>query len=280
MEAQSEHETFTIDSDNLWGANMRTIRLGTLTGWTLFAFFLVASTASGQEANGPLIAVDLEATRGDFEASRSPGFVAVITNTSKEKTVYLREHDLAISLPPELDEPERSAFGSYGFFPTEPHDTNGDGEKHSNPLILQPGDSYGVVWSHTRSEAKSCSDEESCSCSDAITPLKDIWNQRHFLFFAPGNYEIVFNGKYWTEPGFPDDKYRTLTTYTEVAVAAPEFIIVFGAMVGGVIAFRRLPQRGAKKAPRRASEVHDRANPEPSQGNRPGRERRTVGHHG
>jgi hypothetical protein len=66
------------------------------------------------------------------------------------------------------------------------------------------------------------------------------------LFFAPGDYRIIVNVKYWThplaDPKNPPNDYHTMTTTADVPVEAPYFVLLFGAAVGGLIAFLIVPR--------------------------------------
>jgi hypothetical protein len=190
---------------------------------------------AGSSRPPPLITIDLTPSRARVEAGAGLGVVGTITNVS-DTTVYVRENDIAISLPVELEGSEGRSFGYYAFFPTEQHyDSLPYEERLSHVLMLQPGDSYGVVWTPGPQQGLG---------SPAI--FKSIWAQRQFLLFAPGDYAITLSAKYWLDPTLPDSSYRTLTKNATVSVAAPESIIVFAAGLGGLIGYVIFPGKRRK----------------------------------
>jgi hypothetical protein len=85
-----------------------------------------------------------------------------------------------------------------------------------NPtLCLKPGETYRVFW--------------------VENPTFDFWQWLQYLRFVPGAYPITVEAKYWSQAKFDGDDYHTAVADKTVDFAAPESIILFGAIVGGFI---------------------------------------------
>lgn len=181
----------------------------------------------------PLISVDIESSRSQLVAGEGLGVSARIKNISKS-TVYLRETSFALTLPLEMEGKRGSVSGYSAYFPTEFHKGNTYEEFHKNTLKLNPGDTYSAFWTNTFSDNP--------SPSQASYILELITTQFQFLFFYPGKYSITLTAKYWTDPAFPEEKYRTLTKNITLPIVAPLFVILFGAALSGLIAYFILPQ--------------------------------------
>ncbi len=184
----------------------------------------------------PLISIEIESSRSQLVAGEGLGVIARIKNIS-ESTVYIRESELALTLPLELEGSRAEVTGYAAYFPTEHHEggQNVPYEKFfSNVIKLNPGDSYSAFWTNTFS-------------SKTTSNLKYVWHQItsqfQFLFFFPGKYSITVTAKYWNDPGFPVDGYRTMTKSVTLPVIAPLFVILLGAALGGLIAHVIFPKK-------------------------------------
>lgn len=170
-----------------------------------------------------LVEITIEPSRPQLTAGTELGIIAEIKNLS-ETTVYLREHHFVLVLPPELHNPRTQDVwgGKYGFFPTE--------SLRDIPLALRPGDTYKVFWTTKKGSSR------------LFDHLADsVMSEFYFLFFPPGNYKITVVAKYWTDPKTPADDFRTITRSTILPIAAPQFVILFGASIGGLIAYFLFP---------------------------------------
>jgi len=169
-------------------------------------------------------------------AGEGLGVVAKITNVSNSP-VYIRETSLALTLPLELEGSRASVQGYSAYFPTEVHQSllpnQSYQEYFKNVIALQPGDTYSAFWTNTFSS----SDD-----SGLLYVLRQVTSQMQFLFFYPGKYSITITAKYWTDPSLPNTKYRTVTKSVSLPVAAPLFVILFGAALGGLISYLIFPQ--------------------------------------
>ena len=72
--------------------------------------------------------------------------------------------------------------------------------------------------------------------------LDEVFTELNFIFFNPGDYKITVTANYWHHPVPPFDDYRIAVQTKTVRVAAPQSVILFGASLGGLIAYFILPQ--------------------------------------
>lgn len=183
------------------------------------------------------LTIDVQPSATQLVAGAGLGVTATIKNVSAVP-LYLRETDLALALPLELEGSRGQVFGYWAFFPTEPHDVSKTGAEYfGGRIALQPGDSYSAFW--TRSIP---------SESSIIYIARQIGSQLEFLFFSPGPYTLTVTSKYWTDGSFPTAGYRTVTKSVTLPVTAPQFVILLGAAVGGVIGYIILPRARRRRA--------------------------------
>jgi hypothetical protein len=84
------------------------------------------------------IDIKIETSRSQPTAGTGLGVIAELKNLSNA-TIYLRERDVALTLPPELEGPFVSEQSWYAFFPNPNTDPYARG---NNSIALQPGDTY------------------------------------------------------------------------------------------------------------------------------------------
>jgi hypothetical protein len=64
-----------------------------------------------------------------------------------------------------------------------------------------------------------------------------VASELNFIFFTPGDYKISVVAEYWENEELPDGDYRTSTQAAMIRVAAPQSVILLGAVSGGFIAY-------------------------------------------
>jgi hypothetical protein len=200
-----------------------------------------SARAQTQTDTSPLISIELQSSRPQVVAGSGLGVTAKIKNVSNS-TVYLRERGLTLTLPIELEGARSEVYGYPAFFPTELHGA-GHGDYFGHIVAIKPGDTYYALWSRSNSF--------SGDGSQISTPAyigKEIYSQAQFLFFNPGDYAITALAKYWTDPSLPENGYRTVSAGVTLPVSAPQFVILFGAAMGGLIGFFILPQWRREKS--------------------------------
>lgn len=181
------------------------------------------------------IEIKLETSRPQPIAGTGLGVMADVRNISS-KTVYLNQQYLTLVLPPELQGPFTSSYGRWGMFPTEMNGKPGD--NWNMWIALKPGDTYRAFWTSLPYNTQNVAAKPSIG-KDL---RQEISSELHFLFFSPGDYVISVVAKYWSDPGTHPEDYRTTVQSATLHVEAPQFVILFGAAVGGLVAFLILPQ--------------------------------------
>ena len=186
-----------------------------------------------------LIDITIETSRSQPTAGDGLGVSADIKNVS-DSVIHVEGKDIDLVLPPELEVPGIGSYGAFALLPTEPGDKE-DPWKAS--IDLNPGDSYKVFWTQgirilTREEL------------DRQSHLQRIYNvissEMNFLFFPPGDYKIAVICKYRPVINSNSPVSRTTVQSATIHVAAPQFVILFGAALGGLLAYFILPQARAR----------------------------------
>jgi hypothetical protein len=191
----------------------------------------------------------------------------------------LSERSVALTRDPELlGKAADSSASLPAFFPCESHLSK---EKKPLPpdsvlLCLKPGQSAQVSWKVQSIAVELKDSAEKLDRSGRVTTRNDsaekpdipewfpeiqewvkerivnpirnhIRNEMQFFFFTPGNYKVAAVAKYWTSPKQPRYDYRIATQSIMVTVAVPQFVILLGAALGGLIAFLIFPPTRTQK---------------------------------
>src|SRR5206468_10128178 len=76
--------------------------------------------------------------------------------------------------------------------------------------------------------------------------LRDVIDQftssLNYVFFTPADYKITAQVKYLEASAGAGAAYHYALKSTIIHLAAPQAVIMFGAIIGGLIAFAILPQ--------------------------------------
>jgi len=197
---------------------------------SVIALHLIVATSSAQPTvdSTALISINIESSQRQLVAGTGLGVIAKIKNIS-DSTVYIHEQGFSLTLPLELEGIKSEVYGYAAFFPTESHDEKASYNEYFQKVIsLTAGDTYSAFWTSTSSKR---------SDSTISHVYNQISSQLQFLFFSPGEYNITVTAKYWTSAELPEHDYRTVTKSVALPVAAPQFVILFGAALGGLIAY-------------------------------------------
>lgn len=169
-----------------------------------------------------LIQITLRTSRPQISAGSGFGIVADIQNKS-DQSVYLLPKYLTMTPPPEIE-----AGGSTVWWALMPPQ-DGEQMNYERIIHLGPGGQTTAFWSGYQPAHKQA----------------HWWEQTFkLLFFPPGEYTIKVVGSYWTDLDSADKKlanYRTETADIKVLVAAPQWVILIGSVIGGLIAYFLLP---------------------------------------
>lgn len=188
-------------------------------------------------SNKNALKVTLKASRDQAIAGSDFGITAQIENTS-DKPVYIAPASFAMTAPPELD--SEGPRDWLAFFPGILTIT---GENYgSTVIVLEPGSNISAFWSgniqknHSQAIAlKPSSLQTACmivgvDCPELIRGLG----------FSPGKYTLTIVGSYWdTYEGAKSKSIERHTQATELQeqINASQPVILFGAAIGGSIAF-------------------------------------------
>ncbi len=207
----------------------------------LLCFFYNVSVRAQSRSDLPSqIEIKIETSRPQLTAGTQIGIIAEIKNLSDSTTCCFHEKFITLTSPPEIEAKFINSVSWYASFPTE---TDHPQESHNNFICLKPGDTYKIFWIRR----------------------KESWlgSLLSFIEFSPGNYKFIVAAKYWTDPSLfaniqdsllfeilkNDPNYRTTHQSAALEVAAPQSVILFGAAIGGLIAYILLPKlrRRSKK---------------------------------
>jgi len=200
------------------------------------------------------IEIKIEGTRPQLTFGTSLGITAEVKNISTS-VIYLHEKHITMVPPCEL---VGSSFpsGWFAHFPTEIHyekDANGNLHDYYDVTVaIQPGDSYKVLWYtpvgvETPDEAQPTQREGEGVWRRIYDAFRRIYiavrPQLRILFNPPGDYSITIATKYWKDPEKPTTgKYHTEVETKTFSVASPQSVILFGALLGGIISYILFPQ--------------------------------------
>lgn len=170
--------------------------------------------------------ITLKASRDQAAAGSNFGIIAEIENTSASP-IYIIPAAIAMTVPPELDANAPHDLGAF-----IPGVQVPKGEDYTNTVIvLEPGAVTSAFWS---------GGNISGSPVTANWRAKTWQNFVNGLGFSPGRYTLSIVGSYWDT--YEGAKSKSVERHTETAeiqetITAPQSVVLFGAGLGGVIAF-------------------------------------------
>ena len=178
--------------------------------------------------NSPAIDIKVETFRKQIVPGTAIGVVADITNNSSAP-VYLREQDVHLILPPEVERPGVTIYSSDGWFPTEYL------EKTPRVISIKPKETYRVFWNRSPETIPKEEGSSEPPTAGAFSLFSDVRRWLQFINFTPGAYAITVEAKYWDQRKFDGDDYHTSVETKSIEYAAPQRIILLGAVLGGLI---------------------------------------------
>jgi hypothetical protein len=205
-----------------------------------------ASTVSPREAQ---VSIEIETSRAQLTAGEGIGVAAEITNGSADQSILVKETSVTLTVPPEMSGANDTRTW-FAYFPTEhpPQAIKTDVKTEEfAELVLQPKNTYQVFWTPIDARPHTMKPDASV-LSRIATQLNNVMEQvatdLGFLFFTPGDYKLTAQVKYWIMPVTMDKNstYRTVQKSTVVHIAAPQLVIIIGAILGGLIAYFVLPR--------------------------------------
>jgi hypothetical protein len=186
------------------------------------------------------LTLTVQASRPTLSAGSGFGLTADIKNVSSSR-IELSSRNTILMLPPELEGlGTQGATAFIAFFPTDTVDTNEAFDRH---LTLEPGDEYTVEWSWDQDRPNNPTHHginvlgHNISLPMWVAKIDyTIASELQFLFFPPGDYKVNMVIRYHIMDQ-PADTLQTAIQSVLVHVAAPQSVIIFGAMIGGILGY-------------------------------------------
>jgi hypothetical protein len=187
------------------------------------------------------LTLTVQASRPTLSAGSGFGLTADIKNVSSSR-IELSSRNTVLMLPPELEGlGTQGATAFFALFPTDTVDTNA--EAYDRHLTLEPGDEYTVAWSWDQDPPNNPTQHgidvmgHHLSLPMWVAKIDDtIASELQFLFFPPGDYKVNMVIRYHIMDQ-PADTLQTAIQSVLVHVAAPQSVIIFGAMIGGILGY-------------------------------------------
>lgn len=195
------------------------------------------------------MSIHIEPSRAQPSAGSGLGITAEFRNTSKRSVLYLSADTTTLTFPPEIEGPRQPMYGRRAFFPTENDQWDANqraAADQQKPVVIaiQPGHSYRAVWDFgSQPQAPAAESARPPAWWQWPTRLRqsELWAQisgeLRYLLFAPGEYRVLVQAKVGVNqpPTLQDFGYHTVSETAVIKVGAPQFVIIVGAMLGGLI---------------------------------------------
>jgi len=209
-----------------------------------YSIHAYAETADKINSQSAPLTISIDGTRDVLSVGTSFGLSGTITNNSSS-IIYLNEKYTTLKVPSEIEGPYGKADGMwYAFFPSADHGDN-DEKTYSATIAIRPGEKTAVYWLIDPREMFSLKEEAERKKPDLSLAFNQIYKQvsteLNYLLFSPGSYKITIAVAYWSSGDLAGSPHLSAETKV-VNVAAPISVILFGAGIGGLIAFAILPQ--------------------------------------
>ena len=172
-----------------------------------------------------MIEMKIHTSRSVVIAGSGFGIVADIQNKS-DQSIYFRPKYFTMTLPAEIDPDPPTVW--WALIPPQ----YSEATNFEQIIHLAPSAKTTAFW------------------ASGDQPVKESWVKTWFwkyynlISFPPGEYTIKIVGSYWPDYASADQQlsnYNTDTAEIKVVVAAPQWVIIIGAVIGGLIAYFLLP---------------------------------------
>lgn len=230
--------------------------------WMLCAALLcgggagVAAGTADTEAADVSMSIHIEPSRPQPSAGSGLGITAEFRNTSKRSVLYLSADTTTLTFPPEIEGPRQPMYGRRAFFPTENDQWDANQRvpaDQQKPVVIaiRPGHSYRAVWDFgSQPQVPAAGEPKQPDWWQWPTRIKqsELWTQiggeLRYLLFTPGDYQVLVQAKVGVNqpPTLQDHAYHTVSETAVVKVGAPQFVIIVGAMLGGLICAFLVPK--------------------------------------
>lgn len=239
--------------------------------WSAAAALVAAATPPPDAEPVPVpdvaLQIKVDTSRPQPYVGSGLGITAEFKNLSKRSVLFLSSDTTTLTLPPELEGPFQPIYGREAFFPSEndqwrANQAKPEPQRQAVLIAIQPGESYRAAWvfdaqadrlarAHAGpadAAASSPKRGKQAESPSQWTAWDEITAALRYLFFVPGDYKVlvqakVGNGESPVNGGF---RYHTFSETALIKVAAPQFVIMFGAMLGGLICLFLFPPHHAQ----------------------------------
>lgn len=186
------------------------------------------------------------------------GITAEFRNRSKKAVLFLTENTTTMTLPPEMEGPFSPIYSRNAFFTTEndqkdANDLRPDDKKQPIVVAIQPGYSYRAAWVQNSKNDPSSEIKLDPSAGPVSSAIAQVKAEIKYIFFSPGEYKVLIQTKVGVDKPASDRDYYTFSEVSAIKVASPQFVIIFGAMIGGLISWLLFPQAQEKSLKLEAS---------------------------
>ncbi len=207
----------------------------------LLAAQMVIGTAQAQTASD-LLEITPRTSQARVSSGSDFGISVDIRNKSRQP-VYFHPRCFTITLPPELVSGEPTGWAAA--FTGRPPKT--DESFFEDIVRLEPGGTTSAFWARPRTTSAfwARGRRESSGSSRWTNMYRYVAEESRQLTFSPGEYTVKVIAISWTKEenagkGFTDDS-RSQVLDIKLPVTAPQWVILFGAVIGGLIAYFLLP---------------------------------------
>ena len=204
--------------------------------YAALVLLLAAPSSAGSQdttaSKRPALEIALRTSRSLVPAGSGFGIIADITNKSKSQ-IFLIPRYLMMTPPIELN-PEPVGYWAtiQGVQKETDPKVQGDPDAFFKTIIrLGPGDKTTAFWAGGSKSSENF--------------LSGILGTLRILYFAPGEYTIKVIALYWPDQKSAEDNannYNSETAEIRVNLVAPQWVIIVGAILGGLIAYFLLPK--------------------------------------
>ncbi|MGA8220340.1 MAG: hypothetical protein WB780_01715 [Candidatus Acidiferrales bacterium] len=187
--------------------------------------------------NKSAMRITLKTSRNQSTEGSSFGITAEIENTS-DQPIYTMPAAIAITVPPELT--KGAVYDLWAFIPGLTALPKED--YWGKVVVLEPGSSISAVWSSSNASSSASSGTATTSWIERGCDRLGVGCGKFVqgIEFSPGVYTLNVVGSYWDTYLGAQKKIverHTQTAEIQEMITAPQSVILFGAALGGVIAF-------------------------------------------
>ena len=169
--------------------------------------------------------IALRTSRTQVPAGSGFGIAAEITNKSQSE-IFLAPKYVTIMMPPEFDPGTPRPWWAVvrGVENPDPK------QFYETVTRLGPGDKTTAFWAGNTDPEKDL--------------VSQFWSLLNLLTFTPGEYTIKVVALYWPDEASATKKannYNSEVADIKVVVVAPQWVVIVGSILGGLIAYFLLP---------------------------------------